>query len=168
MSFPPQQPGRLSGQQPGETRRSGPIVAVGAAVAAVVLAVSGTLMVTGEQAIAGKAVPQTASELRQPPGAGSIIRAPRELARRFATALSADTAAPLVEISCEKPNQAELEAFNAEAARYDHVFTVSEPPTVRGDVATGKMRGRVGELTFTLHRRSFGWCAEFQWSGLLD
>lgn len=167
MTFPPHQPGYPPGQNHGRTNRSGLIIGIGVTIVAVVLTATGTLVITGEHAIMGKALPRAAPEVSQRPGAGAGVRAARQLAERFATALSADSAAPLVKISCEKPNQAEIEAFNAEAARYDHTFTVTELPTVRGDVATGKMQGRVRELTFTLHRRSFGWCAEFQWAGLV-
>ena len=166
MTFPPQQPGNFPGHEEGKTNRPGLIVGIGVTIVAVVLVATGTLIVTGERATAGK--PQVVSESQQRPGAGSNARAARELAEQFAVALSADSAAPLVRISCAKPNRAEIEAFNAEAVRYDHTFTVIEPPTVRGDVATGKIRGRVRELAFTLHRRGLGWCAEYQWSGLVN
>lgn len=172
MTFPPHQPGNFARQERarqerGRAGRSGLIIGIGVTVVAVVLVATGTLILTGEHAIAGRAQPRAVQDFQPRPGAGQDVRAARELAGRFAAALSADSAAPLVKISCAKPNRAEIEAFDTEAARYDHTFTVTEPPTVRGEVATGKMRGRVGELTFTLHRRGSGWCAEYQWSGLV-
>lgn len=166
MSFQPQQPGGLPGHG-SRTGRSGLIVGIGLAVIAVVVVATGALAALDEHTVAGTATPSTAAESGQRSGAGSDARATRRLAQRFAAALSADSAAPLILISCEQPSRVEVEAFNAEAVKYSHIFTVTEPPTVRGDVATGKMRGRVKELTFTLHKRTLGWCAEFQWSGLV-
>lgn len=198
MTYPPQQPdqrpydqrqptsyqGLLEpgrpwpGAQPGKPRTG---LLAGIVIAVVLVAAGGVTLaaVFGGEGFHPNALPAGTTDAAVPsadndrPGAAqpvfpADVRAVRELAKRFAAALSSDTAEALTAISCSTPSAEQLAAFNSEAVKSDFTFTLIGAPHIDGDVATGKMQGRLEVLSYTLHKRDSGWCASFEWSALLN
>lgn len=116
----------------------------------------------------GDALSDGDAGVSQPSGTHPDAQRVQRLARQFAAALSSDTAAALRAISCTAPSEAELAAFNAEAASSGFTFSLIGEPRIDGDIATGKIQGKSKVLHYTLRERPSGWCAYFQWSALLS
>lgn len=94
----------------------------------------------------------------------------REVATRYAAALTAGSSESLAAVSCTDPSKREAAAFEARAGGNAMRWRVLHGPEVRDDTARGTLRVFDGDLhrdyPFSLEKRDGTWCAHFNWTRL--